>query len=86
MMVDGWIMSPGGFRWKPTEPVPGGHPKAKIVRCPECGSVGRDDDGKTFTVATREGDTVHPMFGKAHVIDVGWRCLKCNHEFGFEVL
>ena len=45
--------------------------EAKIV-CPMCSSI------KTTTSVRQYPDM-------PNVVDVGWKCLKCGHEWGFEV-
>ena len=46
--------------------------------CPECGAKGEVWDGEHETT-TRQSDT-----GNFHIVDVGWKCGKCGHEWGFE--
>jgi len=48
------------------------------VDCPGCGSLGERD---RYETAVRKRTV-----GTKTVVDVGWRCPICRHEFGFEVL
>jgi hypothetical protein len=47
--------------------------------CPECGYIA------VHNVAVRSGKrVVYKM--SVGVVDVGWHCKKCGHEWGFEVI
>jgi hypothetical protein len=48
--------------------------------CPSCGAIGKGPNGEHAT-ALRSG--TKPGLGFVP-IDVGWRCWKCGHEWGFE--
>jgi PHP family Zn ribbon phosphoesterase len=48
--------------------------------CPNCGAKGKAWQGEHATCA-RHCDT-----GKVNIVDVGWKCYECGHEWGFEFL
>lgn len=48
-------------------------------KCPKCGAVGRYH-GEHYA-AFRQMKA-----GKISVVNVGWRCWNCGHEWGFEAL
>ena len=50
-----------------------------LVKCPKCGAVDRHQ------TAVRSGKARWAPSRYAAVNDVGWRCNKCGHEWGFEV-
>jgi len=45
--------------------------------CPKCGAAGEHDAAVKQYEATVWG-------APAHIIDVGWACWSCGHEWGFE--
>jgi len=47
--------------------------------CPTCGAIGKGANGE-HEAAVREGK----FLGLHKVIDVGWRCWKCGHTWGFD--
>lgn len=47
--------------------------------CPECGFVDQ------HPASVRQGTGSYAGL-VANIIDVGWRCRQCGHEWGFEVL
>jgi len=55
--------------------------KPITVFCPDCEERNFDPD-----TATRVGEVILEDGRKAHIVDVGFRCRGCNHEWGFDVL
>lgn len=53
----------------------------KEVKCPGCNFKGEEID---FGVATKQGFEEVNGFGKVWAVNVGYKCKKCSHEFGFE--
>lgn len=48
----------------------------QIITCPKCGL-----QDPTHKLAIRQG-----YVNGVWVTDIGWRCLRCGHEWGFELL
>jgi len=47
-------------------------------KCPECGAEGKYHGEHETAVRN------HKLHGQS-IVDVGWRCWNCGHEWGFEV-
>jgi len=55
-------------------------------KCPKCGAEGKAYHGEHET-AVRNVKLPRPtIFGSTTVVDVGWRCWNCGHEWGFELV
>jgi predicted RNA-binding Zn-ribbon protein involved in translation (DUF1610 family) len=50
--------------------------------CPNCGFSGTQED---FELAIRQG-SVWTAHGMTALADVGFRCPRCNVEFGFDIV
>lgn len=48
-------------------------------KCPKCGAEGKHHGEHVAAVR-------HVKTGNVTVIDVGWGCWNCGHEWGFEAL
>ncbi|MBA7706117.1 hypothetical protein ES703_114963 [subsurface metagenome] len=48
-------------------------------KCPSCGAEGRWHGEHETAVR-------HLKLSRQTIVDVGWRCWNCDHEWGFELL
>ena len=55
-------------------------------KCPECGAEGRCNGEHETAVRNFEVGRIKPEMIKRNIVDVGWRCWNCGHEWGFELL
>jgi hypothetical protein len=46
--------------------------------CPKCGAKSEYDNHPTAIRLAGEGNI--------RIVDVGWRCSQCRHEWGFELI
>ena len=53
--------------------------------CPQCGAHGRYNGEHETAVRNFEVGRVKPELIKRNIVDVGWRCWNCGHEWGFEL-
>lgn len=54
-------------------------------KCPNCGAEGKWHGEHETAVRNFEAGRVKPEMIKLNIVDVGWRCWNCGHEWGFEV-
>ena len=53
-------------------------PEPDIQTCPKCGAHGEHPPAVRQGVADWHGVSIG-------IIDFGWRCFDCKHEWGFEI-
>ncbi len=53
-------------------------------KCPQCGAGGRWYGEHEAVVRNIEVGRVEGI--KRNMVDVGWRCWNCGHEWGFELV
>ena len=64
-----------GYRWKPATGI------AKVVECPQCFRVGRDDDGSGMLTDVRNAQVTRGGL-TTNVVSFAYRCPACGHVFG----
>ncbi len=53
-------------------------------KCPKCGAEGKWQGEHETAVRNIEVGRVGGI--KRNIVDVGWRCWNCGHEWGFELI